>query len=252
MSHEQTAKFDTPSRGPRAFATTQWSLVAKAASNRTMDSGDALEELCRKYWPPLYHFARRRGHPQQDAEDLTQGFFADLLQRGAMASADANRGRFRTFLLSSFAHFLAHERNRAHALKRGGGNTFVSFEAMQTIERQWKEEPATGETPETIFDRRWVTDLLDHALTELRREYFAAGRGMWFDELRPVLVGGWEDSGCAAIAGRLHATEDAVRVAASRLRKRFRAEVRREVARTVADPADVDDEMRHLFSALTA
>jgi RNA polymerase sigma-70 factor (ECF subfamily) len=253
MSSEHAAAADDTSpaaREARSFTTTHWSLVVRAGSDRTIDSRDALEELCRKYWPPLYRFARRRGYSQQDAEDLTQGFFADLLESGSLARADSNRGRFRTFLLASFQHYQSHQRERAATLKRGGGRTIVSLDALRETEDGPVFEPPENETPEKAFDRSWALSVLDHALEHLRRDYAAVGKEVFFDGLKGAVWGGGGDESHAELARRLHSTEGAIRVAVHRLRRRFREELRAEVAATLDDPAEVDDELRHLLSAL--
>lgn len=241
-----------PNRGPRSFATTQWTLVLEAADADRKDRDRALETLCRRYWYPVYRFARSRSRSAQDAEDLTQGFFADFLQRGALARADAKRGRFRTFLLGSFVHFESHQRERAGRLKRGGGHEIVSYEAIREAERRWDIEPACERSPEKSFDRQWALSLLEHVFASLRRDYVAAGREAWFDELRQLVWGGHDAASPSEIGGRLGASAGAVRVAASRLRRRFREELRREVAQTVADTGEVDSEMRHLLASLSA
>jgi len=252
MAEEPTGKDEkSPApHGPRSFATTQWSQVVRAGSERTVESSEALEVLCRRYWPPLYHFARRRGYSQQDAEDLTQGFFAELLESGSIARADANRGRFRTFLLASFQHHQSHQRARAATLKRGGGRIIVSLDALRETKAGQTQEPSDSETPEKTYDRMWALSVLDHALEALRRDYAAAGKEGFFDELKGAIWGGRDEESHAEIARRLDSTEGAVRVAIHRLRKRFREQLRTEVATTLGDPAEVKDELRHLLAAL--
>lgn len=240
-----------PARGPSAFATTHWSLIIRAAAAGTTESQAALEELCRTYWHPLYWFARRRGLAPPDAEDLTQGFFEDLLARGAVAQADAGRGRFRTFLLASFQNFQSHQRAYAGRIKRGGGQEVVSIEALRQAESRFQEEPATADSPEKLYDRRWATSLLETALETVRREYLALGKAELFEQLKVVLWGGRGEVSYAEIARRLASTEGAVKVAMHRLRNRFREELRAEVAKTVLEPADIEDEIRYLFAALS-
>ena len=252
MSHGQTGNDDSPAgaHGPRSFATTQWSLIVRAGSDRTIESGSALEVLCRKYWPPLFHFARRRGYSPHDAEDLTQGFFAELLESGSIARADANRGRFRTFLLASFQHYQSHQRERAATLKRGGGRVIVSLDALRETNAGQALEPPDTETPEKTYDRMWALSVLDHAMEAVRSEYAAAGKESLFEDLKGAIWGGRGEESHAAIAKRLGSTEGAVRVALHRLRKRFREQLRAEVAGTLDDPSKVEDELRHLLSAL--
>ena len=250
MSHEQTAGGEAPVHGPRSFATTQWSLIVRAGSDCTVESGSALGELCRKYWPPLYHFARRRGCSQQDAEDLTQGFFAELLESGSITRADANRGRFRTFLLTSFQNYQSHQRERAATLKRGGGRIIVSLDALRESSIGQSLEPSDTETPERTYDRMWALSVLDHAMEALRRDYAIVGKEGFFDELRGAIWGGRGEESHAEIARRLGSTEGAIGVALHRLRKRFREQLRAEVSATLDDPSMVEDELRHLLAAL--
>jgi RNA polymerase sigma factor (sigma-70 family) len=240
-----------PGRGPSAFVTTHWSLVVRAAEAGTADGRAALGELCRIYWYPLYSFARRRGVAPHDAEDLTQGFFGDLLSRGAVARADATRGRFRTFLLASFQNFQSHQQAYAGRLKRGGGQEIVSLEALQQAESRFQMEPVTTDSPEKLYDRKWATSLLDETLATVRREYVALGKAALFEELKVILWGGRGEVSYAAIAGRLGSTEGAVKVSVHRLRKRFREELQSEVAKTVLEPADIEAEIRYLFAALS-
>jgi DNA-directed RNA polymerase specialized sigma24 family protein len=242
---------ETGARGPTAFATTHWSLIARAADGRTAEGRAALAELCRIYWYPLYGFARRHGLAPADAEDLTQGFLADLLARDAVAQADAARGRFRTFLLNSFDHYRSHERVRAHAAKRGGGEAVVSFDVIHAAEGRFRDEPATTESPEKVYDRKWAMSLIEVSLAAVRREYAVNGKAAWFDELKAALWCGRGEIAYAEIARRLGSTEGAVKVAVHRLRQRFGERFRTEVAKTVADPAEIDDEIRHLLAAVS-
>ncbi len=241
-----------PARGPGAFTTTHWSMVVRAAAAGTTESQAALEELCRVYWFPLYWFARRRGMPPHDAEDLTQGFFEDLLARGAVAQADATRGRFRTFLLASFQNYHSHQRAYTGRIKRGGGREIVSIEALQQAESRFQEEPATTDSPEKLFDRKWALSLLEATLETVRREYSAIGKAELFDELKVILWGGRGEVSYVEIARRLNSTEGAIKVAVHRLRRRFREVLQGEVAKTVLEAAEVEDEIRHLFAALNA
>ena len=242
---------ETGARGPSAFATTHWSLVVRAADGGTPEGRAALAELCRIYWYPLYGFARRRGLASADAEDLTQGFLADLLAREAVAQADAARGRFRTFLLSSFDHYRSHERARANAAKRGGGGAVVSFDLIHAAEGRFRGEPATTESPEKVYDRKWAMSLIEVSLAVVRREYAVNGKAAWFDELKAALWCGRGEIAYAEIARRLGTTEGAVKVAVHRLRQRFGERFRAEVAKTVVDPGEIDDEIRHLLAAVS-
>lgn len=223
----------------------------KASETWTPEGRAALEDLCRIYWYPLYWFARRRGLASPDAEDVTQGFLADLLARGSVAQADAARGRFRTFLLSAFSNFLSYQRERAQAAKRGGGQSVVSLEAMQAAGTRFDDEPATTESPEKAYDRKWATRLIEITFEEMRREYAAIGKAGWFDELKGAVWGGRGEISYAEIARRLGSTEGAVKVAVHRLRQHFGERLRAEVTKTVIDPTEADDEIRHLLAAVS-
>jgi RNA polymerase sigma-70 factor (ECF subfamily) len=238
-----------PSTGCGHFATTRWSVVLAAGRADTAHARQALDDLCRVYWPPLYGFVRRRGHSPQDAQDLTQEFFARLLAGRGLGRVDPAKGRFRSFLLASMQHFLANQWDRAHALKRGGGVAPVSIDAT-TAEASYAREPADTLTPERLFERRWALALLDDVLGRLQRDYAAGGKRALFDELKGTLSGEQPASTYAAIGVRLRLSEGAVKVAAHRLRARYRERLRAEVARTVATPGEVDDELRFLLAAL--
>jgi RNA polymerase sigma factor (sigma-70 family) len=242
----------TAARGSSAFATTHWSLVGRAVDAGTEEGCAALEELCRTYWRPLYWFARRRGLAPADAEDLTQGFFEDLLGRNAIAHADPARGRFRTFLLTAFAHFQSHERARARCLKHGGGCRIISVEELRQAESRFSEEPATTDSPEMLFDRAWALSMFERTLDALAREYGVAGKSVLFEELTAVLWGGRGEDRYEDIGKRVGSTEGAIKVAVHRLRQRFRELLRAEVAKTLLHPEEADDELRHLFAALGA
>jgi len=243
---------DSPSPGqPRAFATTHWSMVARAGDVDGPGGRAALEQLCRAYWYPLYWFVRSRGLAQPDAEDLVQGFFEDLLERGAIARADANRGRFRTFLLAALKNFRSHRRASAGRLKRGGDREVVSLDALEAAEERFRHEVSTGTSPEKLYDQKWALSVLETVRAGLQREYAAAGKAAWFDELKVVLWGGRGEVSYAEIARRLDSTEGAVKVAVYRLRQRFKDALHAEIAHTVLDPADVDDELRHLLAAVS-
>jgi RNA polymerase sigma-70 factor (ECF subfamily) len=237
--------------GPRAFATTHWTLVVRAAEAGTCEGRAALEELCRMYWKPLYGFARRHGQSPADAEDLTQGFFEDFLARGAIAQADPTRGHFRAFLLASFRNFQSHQRASAGSLKRGGGQTIVSLEELRAAEAQYQEEPASTDSPDVLYDRKWAACLLASALAAVRIEYAALGKEALFESLKAALWGGRGEVGYAEIARRLGSTEGAIKVAVFRLRQRFGEQLRAEVAKTLLRPEDVEDEIRHLLAAVS-
>ena len=231
------------------FATTRWSLVRAANQAPVASARGALEELCRTYWYPLYAYARRRGHEPADSEDLTQGFFAQLLHRDDLAKADPARGRFRTFLLTAFQHYLINEHARAHARKRGGDQVAWQLEMTQA-EVRYGSEPSDQRTPERIFERRWALDLLERVRRLVRDEYAATGKQLLFERLEGTLTGGAADAPLARIALELGMSDSAVRVASHRLRRRYGERLREEIAQTLDDPTAVDDEIRELFVAL--
>lgn len=238
---------DNPS--PGQFPTTRWSRVIAAGNRDALGNGDALAGLCNAYWYPLYAYIRRRGHTPEQAQDLTQEFFAYVLERDLFAKADPDRGRFRSFLRAVCDHQLADLYDRQKAQKRGGGRTPLPIDALEA-EGRYSREPADEMTPDRIFDRSWALTLLNRVLERLRQEYRDAGRAATFDALRVVLVGGPESVSHATIAERLGTSEGAVRVAVHRLRRRYGALLRQEIAGTVDDPAEIDDEIRALFAAL--
>lgn len=237
----------TPADG--RFPTTQWSRVISAGDPDAPQAQESLAELCTAYWYPLYAYIRRRGHDPEQAKDLTQDFFARILEKGLLAEADPARGRFRSFLRTVCVHFLANRRDWDQARKRGGGRTIVPIDAVGA-EGQYARELADGLTPERIFDRSWALTLLGRVLEQLGREYDEAGKAATFEALRDMLDGDPEASSYAAVAARLGTTEGAARVAALRLRRRYGELIRQEIAATLADPAQVDEEIRDLFAAL--
>jgi RNA polymerase sigma-70 factor (ECF subfamily) len=233
----------------RYFATTSWSVVVAAGAADGADAKTALAELCAAYWYPLYAYVRRRGRSADDAQDVTQAFFTRLLEKQAIQVADRQRGKFRSFLLGSLDHFLANEFDRANAKKRGGGRApialdFASGESRVTL------EPAHNLTPEREFERQWALALLETVVRRLEAEYAAAGKSRHFELLKDALARDRDRLAFAEIAEQLELSADAARQAAHRLRKRYRALLREEVARTVADPAEVDEELTALFRAL--
>jgi len=235
-------------RGP-VFVTTQWSVVLAATRSDTTKAQAAMEKLCRTYWYPLYAYVRRRGHPAQDAQDLTQAFFARLLERHWVDDADRERGRFRTFLLTAMSRFLSDEWDKARAQKRGGDVTHVPVQ-LDTAETRYGHEPLDDATPEQYYERRWALTLLDTVLQRLRAEYQHAGKGELFDTLNSCLVGGRESQPYAELATKLDMNEGAVKVAVHRLRKRYRKLLRVEIAESMDATEDVDEELRHLFAVL--
>ena len=240
---------DTPLPGPREFAATQWSLVGIAQSDeasRTL-SRNALENLCRAYWYPLYAFVRNRGHSTADAQDLTQAFFARFIATGGFASADRGRGRFRNYLLGALKHFLANEWNRARMKKRGGDVTFLEWDALDP-ERRYALEPTEETNPESSYDREWALESIARAMKRLREEFEAAGKSELFEALKGSLTS--QEPPRDVTAARLGINEGAVKVATHRLRRRFRQILRDEIAETVETEEEIDEEMRYLVDVL--
>ncbi len=235
--------------GGEHFATTRWSLVLAAGGEASAESRRALETLCGLYWYPLYAYVRRRGRDADEAQDLTQGFFARLIEKHAVRAADRRRGKFRSYLLASLKHFLANEWDRARAQKRGGGCEVVSIDA-ESAEGRYHLEPADGLTAERLFERRWALTLLDLVLAELRGQYKSDGKEHIFERLKGFLGGAVPGSPYAEAAAELGMTPEAVKVAVHRLRRRYRDLLRDQIAQTVASPEEIDDEIHHLFAAL--
>lgn len=236
----------TANRSP-VFATTRWTLVLAAGDART--SHEALEQLCGAYWYPLYAYIRRRGHDAHAAQDLTQGFFARLLERNDLAGLTREGGKFRSFLLTALNHFLANEHERAQARKRGGGVQFLSFDEHPPEDR-FLLEPSHEESPDRAFDRQWALAVMEQALVRLAGEQAEAGKGAAFDALRPFLSREPDPGEYGRLAERLEVAPGTLAVQVHRLRERFRALVRAVVADTVESPLEVESEMRSLFSAL--
>ncbi|PWU07961.1 MAG: RNA polymerase subunit sigma-24 [Verrucomicrobia bacterium] len=232
-----------------AFVTTHWSVVLAAGRNDTTRAQRALARLCNTYWYPLYAYVRRRGYGPEDAQDLTQEFFARLLSQDSLSKADRERGRFRTFLLAAMSHFLANEWDKARAQKRGGGAEFVPIQ-LGSAETRYGEEPADPRTPEQEFERRWAVALLDEVLNRLRAEHKDKESVESFETLKPCLVGDSESQPYAELAKKHGISEGAVKVNVHRLRRRYRELLREEIANTVATADEVDAEMRYLFTVL--
>lgn len=225
-------------------------MVVTAGCNDTTQAHEALSHLCETYWYPLYAYVRRRGHSPEDAQDLTQEFFARLLAHNWLAQADQARGRFRTFLLTAMARFLANEWDKVRALKRGGGLPTLPLQ-LDTAETRFGVEPVDTRTPEQAFERRWAITLLDQVLRRLETEQQAEGKTAQFAALKTCLVGARESLPYDQIAQTVGLSEGAVKVAVHRLRERYRELLRAEIANTVTSAAAVDIEMRHLFNVLT-
>jgi RNA polymerase sigma-70 factor (ECF subfamily) len=237
------------SRAP--FPTTRWSLVARAGGASSPDAREALELLCRAYWFPIYAFIRRHGADAEAARDLTQTYFTRLLEKDLLVAADPRKGRFRSFLKTDCTYFLADQRDRERAQKRGGVRAMVHIEALDAEDR-YRREMADELTPERQFDRTWALTLLERVLDQLAAEHADSGRSAIFERLQVVLTPGSALSSYAALAAQLGMTEGAVQVAVHRLRRRYRAILRRQIAATLEDPTDaeVEDEIRALFAAL--
>lgn len=237
-------------RGAR-FPTTHWSVVLRAGATNDEASGRALATLCEAYWFPLYVFVRRRGYDREDAQDLTQGFFAKVLEKGYFGEADQDRGKFRTFLLTSLKHFLSNEADRARAKKRGGGRPQLSLD-FETAEGSLRLEPADNLTPEKVFERQWAEAVLEKALGRLRLGSTRTGKEEIFDRLRGFLTTADAQAPYSDLARDLKTTEGAVRTAVHRLRKSFAEAVRAEIAQTVDDPKEVEEEIQNLFAVFSA
>jgi RNA polymerase sigma factor (sigma-70 family) len=229
------------------FTSTHWTVVLAAGQRELPEAAAALEKLCRTYWYPLYVFARRGGNSAEDAQDLTQDFFARLLEKNYLAKADRDRGRFRAFLLGSMKNFMVNEWKRSSRLKRGGGIEFLQIDA-DCAEDRYLAEPADEASPENTYERRWAITLIEQVLATLREEHEAAAKSQLFQELKGFIWGEKSTASYAEIAGHLSLSEGAVKVAVHRLRQRFREILRAEVANTVARPDEVDSELRHLIS----
>jgi DNA-directed RNA polymerase specialized sigma24 family protein len=231
------------------FTTTCWGDILKAREGTDPEARHALGELCRSYWYPIYVFIRRRGHAADVAEDLTQDFFAAWLERGFLASVGPEKGRFRSFLLATCKNFLANRRVRDNALKRGGGQAPLSID-IRDAEGRYLREPSHELTAERLFERRWALTLLEHVLARLGAEMEEAGKKPLFDLIAPALLGRGESAPYSRVAAELGTTENAVKLAAHRLRIRYRELLVEEVASTVSGRADVDNELRELFATL--
>lgn len=232
-----------------AFSTTRWGLVVAAAGWGSPDADRALDDLCRRYWYPLYAFVRRRGYSAEDAEDLTQEFFARLLARGYLARAEAAKGRFRSYLLAGMRNLLSDESDRAGRAKRGGGVAPVSIDGGEA-ESRYCLEPADHTTPEALFERCWTATLLARVAERLGNEYRSAGKGVLYEQLTEFRLDSNSQRPYAAAAAELGISESAVRSAIHRLRQRHAQLVREEIAATVKDPAEVENEIRYLLAVV--
>jgi RNA polymerase sigma factor (sigma-70 family) len=245
-----TASEDKATPAPSDFRTTHWSVVLAAAHTDSPRCQSALTALCQNYWYPLYAFARRQGRNPHDAEELTQEFFARLLAKNGLASVRQENGRFRSFLLASLKNFLANDWDRAHAVKRGGGHTILSWDDRSAEER-YLREPAHDATPEKLYEQSWALTVIDSVLAQLRKEYTDADKGHIFEAIHSYLEGDGAQT-YAEMAVMLNMTEGAVKMAVLRLRESFRHRLRSNIAQTVAvaDPGEIDAELQYLFTCL--
>jgi RNA polymerase sigma factor (sigma-70 family) len=234
--------------GSSQFPATRWTLVIAAGDPRRKEARSALVSLCENYWYPLYAYLRRRGYPADQAQDLTQEFFLRVVEGRYLDRADPEKGRFRSFLLTSLKFFVSDEKDRQRAEKRGGG-AVLSLESSSGEER-YRREPVHDETPERIFERRWALSVLDRVVERLRIEFVQHGRSEHFERLKVFLLG-HGDAPYALLAQEMNTSEGALKVAIHRLRKRYRELFRQEIADTVADPAEVESELRFLAAVLT-
>jgi len=232
------------------FPPTLWSVVLAAGGGGSTRAHEALETLCRSYWYPLYAFTRRQGKSPHDAEDLTQAFFARLLEREAIGKATPEKGRFRSFLLASLKNFIWDEWDKSRAAKRGGSQPPVAFDDLDAEER-YRSEPLDPADPEKLFERSWAMLLIDRVLARLEKEFAASGKSKRFEALHPFLLNEPEAGSYVSVAERLAMSTGAVKVAVLRLRERYRELVRLEIAETLAEGDDIEDEVRHLMSVLT-
>ena len=236
--------------GPAAFTTTHWSVVLEA-QGESPAAQEALEKLCRTYWRPIYAFVRRQGFGPEEAEDITQGFFAQLLERRKFSAVRKEKGRLRSFLLGALKYFLADEQRRAMAIKRGEGQRLIPLEELRA-DKRIETEPADPMTAEMIYERRWALTVLEQVLDRLKNEYRTAGNAALFDSLKQLLPDEPGSPSQAEIAAQLGMTENALRQAFYRFRQRYQSLLREEIAHTVATPGDIEDELRHLIAVIEA
>jgi len=237
------------SLGQASFANTRWSIVEKAGHPSSAESRHALELLCESYWYPLYVYVRRRVSDRGEAEDLTQAFFTELIEKNYVAAATPERGRFRAFLLTAFKHFLSKQWEKARAQKRGGGRPPIPLD-FESADSRFTIEPALNLTAEQIYERQWAVTLLDQTINRLEQEFAQANKTDHFGKLKGFIIGDHAGSTYADVAAELKISVAAAKMAASRMRRRYRELIRDEIAQTVADPGEIDDEIQKLFAAL--
>jgi RNA polymerase sigma-70 factor (ECF subfamily) len=244
----ETSKQTTGVRAADVFATTHWTVVLAAGNRSSRQADVALEELCRTYWYPLYVYVRRQTATREDAEDLTQSFFARFLEKNYLEKLNSEKGRFRAFLLASLKHFLANEWDKANRQKRGGGQTVLSLD-WQDADTRYRVDPADNLSPDKLYDRAWAVTVLERVIGRLGDESAAEGKSRLFEELKPFLMVGKSAIPYPQAAAALDMTESAVRVAVHRLRRRYRELLRQEIGQTLSDPQQAEEELRTLFSA---
>ena len=240
---------EQPRHSAAQFATTHWSFIVTAGQAPTAESEEALEYLCRTYWPPVYAYLRRQGHDVHEAQDLTQGFFARFLEKNYLENVRPEKGKFRSYLLGAVKHFVSNERDRAQAKKRGGGRAVLSLD-FERAEGRYGIEPSDSTTPERIFDRCWALALLDRVLSRLEEEYRRRVQEKTFEHLKTFITSGSSEASYRDVADVLEMTEGAVKVAVHRLRRRYKEILEEEIAGTVADETEIDGELRYLLRAV--
>ncbi len=239
---------NSPPEGGGVFRTTQWSMVLNAGSHDSIVAAAALEQLCQRYWYPLYACVRRSGYSHEDAADMTQSFFARVVEKKTLMGVEPGVARFRSFLLTALKHFMINEWQSANRLKRGGGKQIVSLD--EKADELYRAEPSHDVTPDKLFEKRWALSVVETALGKLRAEFVMAEKPGLFDVLKPALSGEKLNRGYAEVATDFGLSESAVKVAVHRMRKRFGEVLRAEVVETIRDPSEVDDEVRYLIRAL--
>jgi RNA polymerase sigma-70 factor (ECF subfamily) len=238
--------------GAASFNTTHWTIVLACGDEENSDRAqEALASLFQTYWYPLYAYVRRRGYDEHDAKDLVQGFCLHLQEKHAIAKADRQRGKFRTFLLSSLQNFLGHERERSRAQKRGGGHELIRLDAEEADAR-YRLEPAHSVTPEVIFEKRWAHALLDQTISDLRADFIMRGKQRLFDGLSSFLTADLREISYQSAADQLRLPISAIKTTVHRLRRDYRSKLREEIGRTVSSPDEIDDELMHLRKVLAS
>lgn len=250
MTSYSPSNASSDNSGRHQFSTTHWSLILTAQGSDSIPAGRALANLCETYWYPLYAFVRRNGHSSHDAQDLTQAFFEKLLEKNYLGDVVQEKGRFRSFLLASLKHFLANEWKRSQAAKRGGGTVQISLDDTEA-EARYQLEPVEEMNAERLFERRWAMTMLDLVMNRLRKEMETANKLDLFEELKGRLSGGGDAESFAESGKHLNLSEGAARVAAHRMKKRYREILRESIGETVADLSEVEDEIRYLISILS-